>query len=120
MGDVRAGPVGKVSRATGIGPSAGCLTHCAAVTCTGGHPGHQRTSVLLGVGRAPLPVDGHATEAGRSTGEDVGRMRTSPEADEHSPAEEEQAAPRLRVAPVVIDGETLPIARSEVSAMGEE
>ena len=49
----------------------------------------------------------------------MGRMRTSPETDEHPPAEE-QAAPRLRVAPVAIDGETLPIARSEVSAMGEK
>lgn len=47
-------------------------------------------------------------------------MRTSPETDEHTFAEEEHAAPRLRVAPGAIDGETLPIARSEVSAMGEE
>ena len=47
-------------------------------------------------------------------------MRTSPETDEHRPAEEEQAAPRLCVAPVPIEGEALPIARSEVSAMGEE
>ena len=47
-------------------------------------------------------------------------MRTSPETDEDTPAEEEQAAPRLRVAPATTDGEALPIARSEVSAMGEE
>jgi hypothetical protein len=47
-------------------------------------------------------------------------MGTSPEIDEHTPVEDEQAPPRLRLAPVTIDGETLPIARSEVPAMGEE
>jgi hypothetical protein len=47
-------------------------------------------------------------------------MRTSPETDEHAPAEEEQPAPRLHVAPAAVDGEPLPIARSEVPAMGAE
>ena len=47
-------------------------------------------------------------------------MRTSPEIDESTPAEDEQAPPRLRVAPATTDGEPVPIARSEVPAMGEE
>ncbi|RYB88421.1 hypothetical protein EUA06_21395 [Nocardioides glacieisoli] len=83
-------------------------------------PGSQGARVLLAVGRTPLSRESRAAQAGRRTGEEVGQMHTSSETDEHTPAEEEQAAPRLRVAPSASDGEPLPIARSEVSAMGEE
>jgi hypothetical protein len=46
-------------------------------------------------------------------------MRTDPEIDEQAPAEE-PTPPRLRVVPATTTGERVPIARSEVPAMGEE
>lgn len=86
-------------------------------------PGHRGTGVLPAVGLAPLSRDARADPRWQEdswTGEEVGQMRTSPEIDESTPAEDEQAPPRLRVAPATTDGEPVPIARSEVPAMGEE